>query len=74
MAKPEQGAPEAGQAVESVPAKPITFYDKQYTSRTLILPDRRQVSVERRLVTVVADDTVAVAFFRKRSDFEQLQE
>lgn len=74
MAKPEQGAPEAGRVVESVPAKPITFYDKQYTSRTLILPDRRQVSVERRLVTVEADDTVAVAFFRKRSDFEQLQE
>ena len=74
MAKPEQGAPEAGQAVETVPAKPITFYDKQYTSRTLILPDRRQVSVERRLVKVEADDTVAVAFFRKRSDFEQLQE
>ncbi|MBH3358784.1 hypothetical protein [Pseudomonas guariconensis] len=74
MAKPEQDTPEAGQAVESVPAKPITFYDKQYTSRTLILPDRRQVSVERRRVTVEADDMVAVAFFRKRSDFEQLQE
>ncbi|MEG9622061.1 hypothetical protein [Pseudomonas guariconensis] len=74
MAKPEQDAPEAGQVVESVPVKPITFYDKQYASRTLILPDRRQVSVERRLVTVEADDTVAVAFFRKRSDFEQLQE
>lgn len=74
MAKPEQDAPEAGQAVESVPEKPITFYDKQYTSRTLILPDRRQVSVERRRVTVEADDMVAVAFFRKRNDFEQLQE
>lgn len=74
MAKPEQDAPAAGQVVEPIPAKPITFYDKQYTSRTLILPDRRQMNVERRQVTVDADDAVAVAFFRKRGDFEQLQE
>ena len=74
MAKPEQDAPEAGQAVESVPVKPITFFDMNYISRPLFLPDRRQLNVERRLVTVEADDTVAVAFFRKRSDFEQLQE
>lgn len=74
MAKPEQDILDAGQVDEPAPAKQATFYDKQYTSRTLILPDRRQVSVERRLVTVEAGDEVAIAFFRKRSDFEQLQE
>ncbi len=74
MAKPDQDAPEVGQTVEPVPAKPITFYDKQYTSRTLILPDRRLISVERRLVMIDAADTVAVSFFRKRSDFELLKE
>lgn len=74
MAKPEQDTPEAGQAVEPVPAKSITFFDMNYISRPLFLPDRRQLNVERRLVTVEADDTVAVAFFRKRNDFEQLQE
>lgn len=74
MAKPEQGGPDADQVVEPVPAKPITFHDKQYISRTLLLPDRRQMNVERRQVTVEADDKVAIAFFRKRDDFEQLQE
>lgn len=74
MAKPEQDAPEAGQSVESVPVKPITFYDKQYTSRTLILPDRRQLDVKGRKVEVEPDDKVALAFLRKRSDFEPLQE
>lgn len=74
MAKPEQDASDAGLTVEPVPAKPITFYDKQYASRTLILPDRRQLDVKGRKVEVEPDDKVALTFLRKRSDFEQLQE
>ncbi|MCO7563917.1 hypothetical protein NJI34_05480 [Pseudomonas sp. S 311-6] len=77
MAKPEKDTPElAGPATveKPEPLKPITFRDKEYTYRTLILPGNRPLSVERGLVTVDGDDAVALAFFRKRPDFEQVRE
>ncbi|MCO7516421.1 hypothetical protein NJF44_15680 [Pseudomonas guariconensis] len=76
MAKPEKDTPadESMQVIEPVPAKTITFRDKQYTSRSLILPDRRVLPVAQARVTVEGDDDVAIAFLRKRSDFEQVRE
>lgn len=70
MSKPEKEGP----AELPVPVKPITFRDLQYTSRTLILPDRRALAVTAKSITVEGNDSVAIAFFRKRSDFEQVRE
>lgn len=77
MAKPEKDTPEldAPATVEKPePPKAFTFRDKEYTSRTLILPGNRPLSVERGLVKVDGDDAVALAFFRKRQDFEPVRE
>lgn len=74
MAKTENATPPDQQAAEPVPVTPVTFLDKQYKSRTLILPDRRVMSVQQMKVTVAGDDTLALDFFRKRSDFERAQE
>lgn len=77
MAKAEKEplAEAVGQEVvaEPVPAKPITFRDKEYTERLLLMPDWRQLQVKRARVVVMGDDTAAIAFLRKRPDFEQLQ-
>lgn len=77
MAKPEKDTPELDALVtveKPEPPKAITFRDKEYTYRTLILPGNRLLAVERGLVTVDGDDAVALAFFRKRPDFEQVRE
>ncbi|CAM3402959.1 hypothetical protein [Pseudomonas plecoglossicida] len=78
MAKAEKEASSegAGQviAAEPVPATPITFRDKDYSERILLLRDWRELRVKRARVTVQADDAVAIAYLRKRPDFEQLQE
>ncbi|MEX5353653.1 hypothetical protein WCE02_20145 [Pseudomonas juntendi] len=76
MAKPEKDTPEldAPATVEKPEPKAIIFRDKEYTYRTLILPGNRPLSVERGLVTVDGDDAVALAFFRKRPDFEPVRE
>lgn len=77
MAKPEKDTPQApvpDTAQKSEPPKSITFRDKEYTWRMLILPDKRSLTVERGQVTVEGDDALALAFFRKRPDFEQVRE
>lgn len=77
MAKPEKDTPElaAPLTVEKPePPKSVTFRDKEYTYRTLILPGNRSLSVAQGQVTVDGDDAVAVAFLRKRPDFEQVRE
>ena len=61
-------------ATEPVPAKPITFRDKVYTERILFMPDWRHLQVKRAQVVVKEDDTAAIAFLRKRPDFEQQPE
>lgn len=77
MAKPEKDTPQTAAPAtvdKPEPPKPITFRDKEYTRRMLILPDQRSLTVERGQVTVDGDDAVALAFFRKRPDFEQVRE
>lgn len=76
MAKAEKEVPAEGEgqviAAEPVPAKPITFLDKEYSERILLLRDWRELRVKRARVTVQSDDVVAIAFLSKRPDFEQL--
>lgn len=76
MAKSERDVPiaEPVSATEPIPVQPTTFRDKEYRSRMLVLPDLRVLLVEQSQVTVEADDAVAIAFFRKRSDFAQERE
>jgi hypothetical protein len=76
MAKSEKDDPVTGPvpAAEPTPAQPATFRDKEYRSRMLVLPDWRVLLVEQFKVTVEGDDTTAIAFLRKRSDFEQVRE
>ncbi|MFP5426360.1 MAG: hypothetical protein ACLGJA_10955 [Gammaproteobacteria bacterium] len=74
MGKTDNATPPDQQAAEPVPVTPVTFLDKQYKARTLILPDRRVMSVQQMKVTVASDDAAAIDFFRKRSDFERVQE
>lgn len=77
MAKAEKDASSegAGQVIaeEPVPAKPITFRDKEYTSRMLLLPDWRELHVMGARVAVEGNDTAAITFLSKRPDFERLQ-
>lgn len=76
MAKSERDVPvaEPVPAAEPTPAQAATFRDKEYRSRMLVLPDWRVLLVERFQVTVEGDDAVAIAFLRKRPDFELVQE
>lgn len=77
MAKVEKGglAGEVGQVVapDPVPTTPITFRDKEYTERILLMPNWRQLLVKGARVVVMGDDAAAIAYLRKRADFEQLQ-
>ncbi|AZD84943.1 hypothetical protein C4K14_2109 [Pseudomonas chlororaphis subsp. aureofaciens] len=52
----------------------ITYRDKIYTSRTLILPDERQLLVAKATVTVNASDAVALKYLKENAEFEQLKE
>ncbi|AZD34873.1 hypothetical protein C4K22_2120 [Pseudomonas chlororaphis subsp. aurantiaca] len=52
----------------------ITYRDKVYTSRTLILPDERQLLVAKATVTVSASDAVALKYLKENAEFEQLKE
>lgn len=51
----------------------LTFRDTRYTSRTLILPDARSLSVERRLVAVGADDDGALEYLNKHPDMQRVE-
>ncbi|MEQ4308528.1 hypothetical protein ABNM12_11260 [Pseudomonas syringae] len=50
-----------------------TFRDRLYTSRTLILPDERTLSVAKGIVTALADDAVAVQCLSTHPDLEPLE-
>ncbi|MQG96224.1 hypothetical protein [Pseudomonas sp. MN1F] len=77
MAKAEKEAPAegAGQEITAVPdpVQPVTFRDKDYKERVLLMPNFRELRVTRARVVVMGDDSEAIAFLRKRPDFEQQQ-
>ncbi|NVZ38808.1 hypothetical protein HX786_12030 [Pseudomonas sp. 21615526] len=53
----------------------LTFRDKRYTSRTVILPDSgRALAVTKAQVSVPAADTEARAYLETNEEFELLQE
>ncbi|MBN3862078.1 hypothetical protein HCU66_07525 [Pseudomonas frederiksbergensis] len=52
----------------------VTYRDKVYTSRTLIMPEGRTLAVARGRVTVTKADTHAVAFLDQQADFELIAE
>lgn len=77
MAKAEKEAPAegAGQVIAAAPepVKPITFRDKDYKERVLLMSDWRELRVKEGQVVVMGDDSAAIAYLRERPDFEQQQ-
>ncbi|ROL86117.1 hypothetical protein [Pseudomonas chlororaphis] len=79
MAKPQEeplvSAPSAPLSVAPVQAGgEITYRDKIYTSRTLILSAERTLLVAKGVVTVSASDAVALKYLKENAEFEQLKE
>lgn len=56
---------------ESASAGPVVFRDTLYTSRTLSLPDGRQLAVAQGRVSAEAGDTVALDYLSKHPDLQQ---
>jgi hypothetical protein len=53
----------------------LTFRDKVYTSRTLIIPEtERTLPVNKGMVEVSVSDTDAVKFLKANEEFELLKE
>ncbi|MET3052101.1 hypothetical protein ABXV19_09765 [Pseudomonas alkylphenolica] len=67
MAKADD-TPNESPAAPKIAAAQV-FRDKLYTSRQLILPDGRSLSVAKGQVTAEAGDTVAQGYLAKRPDF-----
>jgi len=67
-------------ASESIPISPVlkpmtvTFRDKLYTSRTVVLPDGRTLAVVKNKVTVDSADDMALKTLKAHAEFEQLKE
>ncbi|RXT68508.1 hypothetical protein [Pseudomonas syringae] len=56
------------------PAVAVRMYrDTLFTSRTLILPDDRTLTVDKGIVTALADDAVAVQCLSTHPDLEPLE-
>jgi len=49
----------------------LTFRDTRFTSRTLILPGDRELSVVRSQVVIDASDKVAAAYLGKHPDMQK---
>lgn len=59
---------------EPSPAALLTFRDKVYTSRTLIIPDTgRTLPVAKGLVEVSVSDEQAVSYLKANEEFELLE-
>lgn len=56
------------------PAVQVTYRDNLYTSRVLILPQGRHLSVARGRVSVSADDAEALQYLDAHPDLKPLQE
>ncbi|MCU7250322.1 hypothetical protein [Pseudomonas koreensis] len=76
MAKHQDDSP----APESVPISPVptaavvTFRDRLYTSRTVVLPDGRTLAVVKSEVSVDGADDMALKTLKAHAEFEQLKE
>ena len=68
----EPVAAEAETVASIVPVKALMFRDKEFTSRTLILSNKRTVQVVGGLVE--ATDPELLTFLRARSSFELVTE
>jgi len=68
MAKPKENPDVSG------PAGQVTYRDNLYTSRVLILPQGRQMSVDRHRVSVSIDDAEALQYLDAHPDFKPLLE
>jgi hypothetical protein len=66
-----EGAQAVSEVVPAQAAKVPVFRDKEFTSRTLILPQGRTVEVKRGQVEAV--DAELSAFLKARQDFEPLE-
>ena len=61
------------ESAASVPSKPGPaqhYRDTRFTSRVLILPDGRQLSVAQGLVSAAPDDVVALDYLSKHPDLQ----
>lgn len=59
---------------ESSPASLLTFRDKVYTSRTLIIPEAgRTLPVAKGLVEVSVSDEQALSYLKANQEFEPLE-
>jgi len=58
-------------APEAPPGATVAFRDARFTSRTLILPDGRELPVAQARVVIGADDTVALEYLKGHSDLQQ---
>lgn len=62
------------QEAPAVAVATVTYRDKVFTSRTLILPSGAALAIAKGAATVPASDTDAVAFLDTHADFEKAQE
>lgn len=75
--EPASASPMREPVLPATPAAPeiLTFRDKVYTSRLLIVPDTdRTLPVNKGLVEVPVSDTDAVKFLKANEEFEPLKE
>jgi hypothetical protein len=66
--------PIATRSTPAAVAAEVTYRDKVYTSRTLILPKGRELAVVKGVVTVSTSDAGALQYLKENAEFEQLQE
>lgn len=77
MAKPQDDTTTQDTAAVIQPvsaASSLTFRDSLYTSRMVILPDGRTLTVAKSLVSLEAGDDVALKCLKAHPEFEQLKE
>lgn len=58
-------------APEALPGATVAFRDARFTSRTLILPDGRELPVAQARVVIGADDTAALEYLKGHPDLQQ---
>lgn len=63
---PSKDTPSTETAPKPGPA--LSYRDTRYTSRVLVLPDGRLLSVAQGIVTATAGDTVALDYLRAHRD------
>jgi len=77
MAKPQEDPALLEPIAAANPAPPmatVIFRDTVFTSRTLILPDDRTLTVAKGVASANAADDVALKYLKAHAEFEQLKE